>query len=70
MQLAPGSEADQKLVFFQPRQNAEERGKRLSYAAGGAAHENLVVLKGFGGFLDKVYLSLAYFVASGKPLVT
>jgi len=70
VQLTPGSEADQELVFSQPRQNTEERSKRLSYTAGGAAHENLVILKGFGCFFDKLHLSLAYFIALGKPPVT
>ncbi len=69
MQLAPGSEADQELVFSQLRQNTKQRSKRLSYSAGSAANEHLVVLKGFVCFLDKLHLSLAHFIASGNPLV-
>ena len=69
MQLASGSEADQELVFSQLRQNTKQRSKRLSYSAGSAANEHFVVFKGFVCFFDKLYLSLAYFVASGNPLV-
>ena len=69
MQLTPSSEANQELVFSQLRQNTKQRSKRLSYSAGSAANEHLIIFKGFVCFFDKLYLSLAYFIASGNPLV-
>ncbi len=69
MKLTPSSEAYQKLVFFQQGQNTEERPKGLSYPTGSAPQKNLVFLKGFGCFLDKLHLPLTLFIALGKPLV-
>ena len=69
MKLTSRSETDQELVFSQPGQNTEERTEGLSYATGSASQENLVTLKSFSRFLNKLHLSLTLLIASRKPLI-
>lgn len=69
MKLTPCSEAYQKLVFSQQRENAEKRPKGLAYATRSTPQEDLIVLKGFFRFVDKLHLPLTFFIAFRNTLV-